>query len=136
LTTEPPPDSFAGDPAASLSLSESVAVRQPGESTFNESDGGWTARNQDAERVETAYAPYRKDAVSPAGRADDADGRSGAADLSPEQLLKRMTRALERIVAAMAPDRIDELAELPPAAREPFLEALSELNSRAERLGA
>jgi hypothetical protein len=133
---EAPPDPFAGDPAASLSLSESVAVRQPGGGVGGNSAGERTAKDQNAERVETAYAPYRKDAASPAGRTDGGDGRGNTAELSPEQLLKRMTRALERIVSAMAPDRLDELAELPGAAREPFLEALSELNSRAERLGS
>lgn len=135
LTQEPPLDSFAGDPAASKMVEESRPIQGPEGFDANGSGGTVSERDQDSDQLDAAYAPYRKDAGSPAGSDDESGSKNSPENISSDQMLKRMTRAIERVVSALTDQRLDEMAELPESLRGPFIDTVIDLQDRAKRLG-
>ena len=144
---EAPPDAWAGDPAVSYVPTEAIPVREPvpfdaadraGQRVGGDraADAAGPARGaREAAAVETPYAPFRKDAGSPAS--SEERSRTVVADRpqpSPEQLLKRVVSSLERINQSLTPDLVTACRRLPAALRGRFVEAVGELNSKAATL--
>jgi hypothetical protein len=133
---------------------DAVAVKDPAE--FGESDrrGRNGGRSEAGERsaVETVagvardssgssggdsgYAPFRSGAGSPAPKDSGSDPVAVAArpHLSPEQLITRMSGALERVNEALTPEVLKEFKTLPEKKRARFLKAVSGLSTKAARL--
>ena len=142
LTEDAPPDAFAGDPAAMLMVPAAVEVRDftEGDAPFDadESGGRAAARDQESGRAETAYAPYRKDAASVPGEQQPDVGSSsgGNRELSPEQFLRRMTRALQRMTTSLNPQVLEELREAPYEVRAELTDALADFQATVAGLSS
>lgn len=126
--------------------SEPTPVRFPGDeangSTAAASAGGSAARSDTAVEARSVarmsddgsdYAPFREGAgsPSPANRGDDL---SQPARVSTEQLVKRMTTAIERCNAALTDEILDDLRELPEKIQRRFLRAVGELAAKVAEL--
>lgn len=79
---------------------------------------------------EAPYAPFGKGARGPA----PAEGASPREQPSAEQTLKRATAAIERAVASLTPEVLEEFHDLPIMVQQRFLEAVELLQSRAAGL--
>lgn len=148
VSAEAPPDGWAGDPAISYVPTEPIAVREPvpfgtasrggpGAAGERETDirGGTGRGSREAAASETPYAPFRKDAGSPA--AADERSRTAVAERpqpTPEQLLKRVVSSLERINQALTPEFVKAVRRLPADARGRFVSVVGELSSKAATL--
>jgi hypothetical protein len=79
------------------------------------------------------YAPFRSTAGSPAPK----DAGVAVADrpqLSPEQAIKRMTSALERLNAALTPELLKQFRRLPDKQRNRFVKAAGEFTTKVAGL--
>jgi hypothetical protein len=76
------------------------------------------------------YAPFGKGARGPAPR----DGELRREADSAEQTFKKAAAALERVVASLTPQVLEEFRELPIALQQRFLDAVETLQSRAAGL--
>jgi hypothetical protein len=129
--------------------SEAVAVKDPAE--FGESDrrarNGRTESNAERSAAETVtavardsgvgdsdYAPFRSGAGSPAPKQVDSVATEPRPQVSPEQLITRMSGTLERINEAMTPDVLKAFKSLPEKKRSRFLKAVSGLSTKTARL--
>ena len=143
---EAPPDGWAGDPAVSYVPTEAVAVREPvpfdpeepldpTRAGQSDTDSRGRRGSREAVAAETPYAPYRKDAGSPAS--SEERSRAAVAEKpqpSPEQMLKRAVSSLERINQALTPELVKSFRRLPADLRGRFIDAVGELSSRAATL--
>jgi hypothetical protein len=77
----------------------------------------------------TSYAPFREDAATPPPR--EAAERP---EPTTEQLVKRMTSAIERCHGAMNAQFIRQFAKLPEKLRKRFLKAVEQLSEKAAKL--
>jgi hypothetical protein len=134
LDEEPP-----FDPLAEFVTAEQAAVRPPngvrprGE-VGNSSDG--SERAAVAAGVarqagdESDYAPFGKGAR---GSAPTEAGKQGA-ELSSEQVFKRLAAALEKCDQALTPSVLEDFGELPVALQQRFLKAVKSLSGKAAGL--
>ncbi|HUG90560.1 MAG TPA: hypothetical protein VML55_06990 [Planctomycetaceae bacterium] len=146
IAHEAPPDAWAGDPAVSYVPSEAVPVREPATFETVGRTGTLLAADREPEPgdsrtrdtvAETPYAPFRKDAGSPAAGASEERSRSAVAEKpqpTPEQLLKRVVSSLERINQALTPEAVKAFRRLPADLRGRFVAAVGELSSKAATL--
>jgi hypothetical protein len=128
--------------------SEAVAVKDP--ASFGESEprrrGDRTeaaAERSAAETVagvardsggDSGYAPFRSGAGSPAPKETESVAVAPRPHLSPEQLITRMSGALERVNEALTPEMLKAFKTLPEKKRARFLKAVSGLSAKAARL--
>jgi hypothetical protein len=129
--------------------SEAVAVKDPAE--FGEPDRrGRTTRgegNMDRPMTETVagvardsgnsdsgYAPFRSGAGSPAPKETETVATAPRPQMSPEQLITRMSGTLERINEALSPEVLKAFKTLPEKKRSRFLKAVSGLSTKTARL--
>ncbi|MBS0205030.1 MAG: hypothetical protein JSS49_19150 [Planctomycetes bacterium] len=75
------------------------------------------------------YAPFREDAATPPAR-ESAERQ----EPTTEQLVKRMTSAVERCVGAMNPQFARQFGKLPEKVRKRFLKAVEQLTEKAGEL--
>lgn len=142
---EAPPDAWAGDPAVSYVPTIPVAVREPipfeagGRGAAGESDehgeSDRPARGPRETAAETPYAPFRKDAGSPA--AGEERSRTAVAEKpqpTPEQMLRRAVSSLEKMNEALTPELVKAFRRLPADLRGRFVAAVGELSSKAATL--
>lgn len=140
---------FAGDPTIRFVSSEPVPVRDPGAARGGEAERARqpmaeTARGGDRETErrrdrETAYAPFRQGAGSPPPEDEpetESPRVSATAGPSPpvDQLVSRLTVAVERVNKALTPEVVAGFEKLPRKLRDRFVRAVSELSSRAAGL--
>lgn len=76
-----------------------------------------------------AYAPFREDAATPPAR-ESAERQ----EPTTEQLVKRMTSAIERCQGAMSPQFNKQFAKLPEKIRKRFLKAVEQLAEKTAEL--
>lgn len=126
----------------SLLLGETVAVREPADGDSEErqrTEGARSpARDEDPALAGVArqsddggaYAPFRDGAASVPG---SEAGREREAP-TPEQVIKRMTSALERCQAMLTGDVRRAFPKLPEKVRARFLHAVQELENRVRDL--
>jgi len=153
-TEAAPADPWVGDPAIRFVPTEPTAVRDPKEFSGSQPGGadlsppfdvepsgtGSTAETVSAvargsEDPGAGYSPFRKGAGSPA--AEESPQPTAALDrpsLPPTQLIKRMSRSLERINAALTPDILAEFRLLPDKDRVRFVKLVGELGTKAAGL--
>ncbi|MFQ5733559.1 MAG: hypothetical protein ACE5KM_16595 [Planctomycetaceae bacterium] len=126
--TEAPRDEFAGDPAILQISGEPAVVADPGETAPTVS----AALREDGDE----YAPYRSGVGSPAPADVDAATTVATAEPRPSALriVKRATKALEGINAALTPGVIEEIKGLPRKVCDPFTTAVAELSTKAAGL--
>jgi len=153
-TEAAPADPWVGDPAIRFVPTEPVAVRDPSE--FSGDRPGETNLSPpfDVEPIGTGsaaetisavargsedhgagYSPFRKGAGSPApGEASQQTATLDRPPVDPEQLIKRVSRSLERINAALTPDILAEFRLLPDKDRVRFVKLVGELGTKAAGL--
>ncbi len=78
---------------------------------------------------ESSYAPFREDAATPAPRED-----APRPEPTTEQLVKRMTTAIERCHGAMTPQFVRQFAKLPEKTRLRFLKSVEQLSTKTAAL--
>jgi len=78
---------------------------------------------------ESSYAPFREDAATPAPRDD-----TPRPEPTTEQLVKRMTTAIERCHGAMTPQFCRQFAKLPEKTRLRFLKSVELLTAKSAAL--
>lgn len=115
LTSETAP--FDPSPARSVAL------------TGAGSDGPQTAALAAGQPPATSYAPFREDAASPPPR-ESAERQ----EPTTEQLVKRMTSALERCQSAMNDSFMNQFSKLPDKVRKRFLKAVELLSEKVAEL--
>lgn len=141
VSSEPPPDPWAGNPSIRFVPSQPTTVRQPSEFGLSEEVGadsrraatrgeGETAETvsgvaREAERGDTEYAPFRKGAASPAPQDVAVAERPQP---SAEQVIRRMTSTVKRINEKLTPQLIREMRRLPEPARREFVRAVGDLS--------
>jgi hypothetical protein len=76
------------------------------------------------------YAPFNPQARGNAPESESA--KTG--EVSTEQLIKRVTGAIERCVAALTPDVLEEFADMPFSVQQRFRNAISQLQDRIASL--
>ena len=74
------------------------------------------------------YAPFGKGA-----RGNAADGKTRDKTLPPEQILKRMTSALERVDAALTPEVLESFRNAPIKVQQRFLMTMENLIAKTSR---
>lgn len=148
LLTEAPAVEWSGDPAISFVPSDLTAVRDPSEFD-NDSEHKSLGRPRDRREstVETVagvarerdsgddYAPFRRDAGSPAPAESGEVAVVDRPAPSAEQLVKRAAVALERMNAALTPEVMRAARSLPEALRNRLTRAAADLNSKISKLG-
>ena len=78
---------------------------------------------------ESSYAPFREDAATPVPRED-----APRIEPTTEQLVKRMTTAIERCQGAMTSEFCRQFAKLPEKTRLRFLKSVEQLTSKTAAL--
>jgi hypothetical protein len=81
------------------------------------------------ESSSNSYSPYREDAATPPPR-ESAD----RPEPTTEQLVKRMTTAIERCTGAVNPQFVKQFHKLPEKVRKRFLKAIEQLSEKAGSL--
>lgn len=114
VTSEPAP--FAG------------TVKGKSTSAAGAADGKQTAALAADPNSDPAYAPYREDAATPPREAAERQ------EPTTEQLVKRMTSAIERCTGAMNPQFSKQFAKLPEKVRKRFLKAVEQLSEKVGSL--
>lgn len=146
LTAEPEPD--FDETLVSFVPDEMTEVHDPagweGDGSRGSSAGGLSgSRSADPNRATVTtvarasdepgddYAPFRKGAGNP-GPAEQADevAVSQLAQGSTEQLIKRMTTALERCNKTLTPELMRDFRGLPEKTRNRFIRAVGEFSSK------
>lgn len=82
-----------------------------------------------ADTTGQAYAPFREDAATPPPR-ENAERQ----EPTTEQLVKRMTNALERCTGAMNAQFVKQFAKLPEKVRKRFLRAVEQIGEKISEL--
>jgi hypothetical protein len=77
----------------------------------------------------SAYAPFREDAATPAPRES-----TDRTEPTTEQLVKRMTSAIERCHGAMTSQFVKQFAKLPDKVRKRFLKSVEQLSEKVAEL--
>ncbi len=149
---EPEPDFWTGDPNVQFVPTELTPVKlplgNPVEAPFVADNAVSTTGKQGKSPVdaaagesarETAYTPFRKGAASPPpGDSSDAAPTKLATkpQLTPEQMIKRLTGAVERMNKSLTPDILKECRALPSKQTVRFVDAVRELNQKAAQLNS
>jgi len=157
-TTDSPTDGFAGDPAVLSISAEPAVVRDPQDQQQRETatenrpssgagENGDAGTSADSHRPLAGvprqsngddYAPFRTGAGGPAPQAEEETVGTATADERPpeppERVVKRATKSLQRLNAALTPDVLDEFTALPRDVREPFTAAVAELSTKVAGL--
>ncbi len=120
---------------------ESTEVQDPdefgGSSGKPASAGGRNTATAGQQKEETTgiYTPFRQGAMSPSPKETEGDKATVAAPAPPvAQVVKRMTKALQRYEAALTPDFAKEFRGLPEQTQNRFIKAVGDLSSRAAEL--
>lgn len=79
--------------------------------------------------VNSAYAPFREDAATPPPHES-----SERQEPTTEQLVKRMTSAIERCHGAMTPQFLKQFDKLPDKVRKRFLKSVEQLSEKVAEL--
>jgi hypothetical protein len=148
LTVDAIEDDWGAPPAIAFVPSEGVPVRDPRE--FGSGDRkGRVSRQEaldDARAAETVagvardsggdsgYAPFRSGAGSPAPKNSEPGAVAVRPHVSPEQLITRMSGALERVNEALTSEVIKAFKGLPEKKRNRFLKSVGDLSSKCARL--
>ena len=147
LTQDAPPEDWMDAPAVSVTSSETTPVRDPAE--FSEGGSG-SAGSSTQNHVETVagvartseegggYSPFRSGAGTPPAAAQTESVNTAVLekpDVNPEQLIKRMTSAIERINKSLTPEAAQSLQQLPEKLRNRFVKAVGDLNTRVSEAG-
>jgi hypothetical protein len=130
--------------------SEPVAVKDPAEFEDSERRGrgprGEAAADRsghekvagvarDSGNGDSGYAPFRSGAGSPAPKqTTETVATAPRPQMSPEQLITRMSGTLERINEALTAEVLKEFKTLPEKKRARFLKAVSGLSTKTARL--
>ncbi len=137
-------DDWGGEATIQFVPSESTPVLDP--SKFGASGSrGSSVRNPGVRETETVagvardsdggdYTPFRNTAGSPAPKEQGEVAVVEKPQVSAEQLLARMTSALERMNKALTPQVLREIRALPEKSRTRFVKAASELGSKSAGL--
>ena len=131
LTAVRDPDELARGEGRAEAIGASASPRQRGEAV--ETVAGVARESADG----SDYAPFRKGAGSPPPQSKEADVsviEKPADAPSAEQLVKRMTSALERMNAALSPEMLKQVRKLPDKLKSRFVKAVSDLGSKAAGL--
>lgn len=124
LTNESAP--FEGQrPAASKTGAASAEGLQTAALT-----AGGSESNRDSNMPPADYAPFREDAGTPPPRET-----TERQEPTTEQLVKRMTSAIERCHGAMNSHFCKQFHKLPEKVRKRFLKAIEQLSEKAGELG-
>lgn len=129
--------------------SEPTLVRDPSTFGSGESSGsprGSSSGQNRGELVSTVargasgdgddYAPFRRDAGSPAPKADSGDVVvAEKPQPSPQQILKRATTSIERLNQTLTPAMLKQIGKLPDKQRTRLVKAVGELASKVSQLG-
>lgn len=144
LTEEMPVDEFGGDPAVAYLPGELEVVRDPGEwepggARDRERGNGEAAATVGgfARDADPEYTPFRSDAASPGPASGTESATATAApkpEIPPEQAIKRVTTAIERVNKLLTPEFLAAFGTLPAKQRERFTRAVAELSSKAAGL--
>jgi hypothetical protein len=149
LTEPAHTDGWGGDPTISYVPTEPTEVRDPGDMLpSSRATGSRGESSEPAARVAGVaresgqgdggeHAPFRSGAGTPPpkeGAGDVAVKARPEQQTSAEQLMKRMTSALNRMSSALTPEMIKDFKKLPKPAREKFLAAVAELSSKSASL--
>jgi len=144
LTADALEPDWGGDMAIHFVPNEPTLVRDP--SSFGKGEGrsaaGRGSEGRESEKLagvaresdDGDYAPFRNTAGSPAPKEKSETAVAEKAPVSAEQLVSRMTSALERMNKALTPQMLREIRHLPEKTRNRFLKAASELGSKAAGL--
>lgn len=147
LTVESSLDEWGAESILSISSDDVSVVRNPDEleGTGKSSGGKKSAREPVETKAAVAreadggdYSPFRKGAGSPAPK-------EGAADVAvmekqkpkkpdPEQAIKRMTMAVERMTKALGDNTAKEFSNLPEELRKNFTAAVANLHERVKKM--
>lgn len=136
---------WGGDPAIVYVPMENTFVREPSE---DGGDGGEPRERSGAYAPgETApafaresrgeeYAPFRKDAGSTPPKEDGSGGTAtlDKPQVSAEQLVKKLTSALERFDKELSPALAREMRQLDEKLRNRLLKAINEVNSKISKI--
>lgn len=122
-----PADALTGDPSIGMVPTDPVPVRDVEEAGDEVGSIGVSEEDRDQE-----YAPFRKEAGSPAPGEDDR--AAGREEPSAEQLIRRMTKTIERLNESLTPERCREWRGLPEKLRSPFVAAVGELGAKVSEL--
>jgi len=148
LTQDAPPEDWMDAPAVTLASSETTAVRDPEDLSERQSgaaDGAGEGSHEHPETVtgvareseDTAgYAPFRSGAGhAPSTSQSDATGAAvlERPEVNAEQMIKKMTTAIERINKSLTPESAKRFQELPESLRNRFVQAVSDLNTRVSQ---
>ncbi|WP_437205026.1 hypothetical protein [Planctomicrobium sp. SH664] len=93
-------------------------------------DGNVMVASAARDVANTEYTPFGKGARGSAPR----EGDGPRDEASTEQIVKKAAAALERVVAALTPEIIEEFHSLPIALQQRFLDAAENLQARAAGL--
>jgi len=89
-----------------------------------------TAISAARESAGSDYAPFGKGARGPA----PGEQKAERSDLSPEQVLKKVCSTLERSVAALTPEVLEEFSSMPIVLQQRLLDAVENLQARTAGL--
>jgi hypothetical protein len=124
-------------PAETVPVKDPAAFGEPDRRGRTRSDGATSAAEAVAGIARDSseggdYVPFRKGAGSPAPAEETAE-RTPRPSASPEQLITRMSSALERINEALSAEVLRAFKALPEKKRNRFLKAVGELTSKTAR---
>ncbi|MEO1994335.1 MAG: hypothetical protein ABGZ17_03575, partial [Planctomycetaceae bacterium] len=145
LTQDAPPEDWMDAPAVSVTSTETTPVRDPAEFSDHSSGTSGTGSQTHPETVAGVaraseegggYAPFRSGAGHPPAAAQSESTNTAILerpDIHPEQMIKRMTTAIERINKSLTPESSKRLQDLPEKLRTRFVQAVSDLNTRVSQ---
>jgi len=148
LTQDAPPEDWMDGSAVALTSADTTAVRDPDEFSERQpgaADGPGRSQHEHPETISgvaresedtSGYAPFRSGAgQTPASSGSDGTGTAVLAkpQISAEQMLKKMTTAIERINKSLTPELGKQFQELPESQRNRFVQAVSDLNTRVSQ---
>jgi len=132
--SESPQDESMGFGPVELTVTSESAPFEPGPVRATAGSDGMqtaalTAGNFESSGGDSAYAPFREDAATPPPR--ESVERQ---EPTTEQLVKRMTSAIERCQGAMNSQFSNQFQKLPEKIRKRFLKAVEQLAEKAAAL--
>lgn len=134
---------WGGDPAVVYVPLENTLVKAPTASEPSARSGSRGEGSGSASETAPAfareaqpgegYAPFRKDAATVPAKADG-EAHADREPLTAEQLVKKLTLALERFDKELSPAIAREMRHLPEKVRARLLKALNEVNSKISKI--
>ena len=148
LTVESSLDEWGAESILSISANDVSVVKDPDELDGNPRPASGKTGKREAKETQSTvaqkadggdYSPFRKDAASPGpkeGAAEVAllEAPPKKARPEPDQVIQRMTAAVERLTKALDDKTGEEFAKLPEQLRKDFTAAVSNLNERVKKL--